>query len=46
MPYRSKAQQRFMHAKKPELAKKFDAETPKGTFVRLPARVGKKTKGY
>jgi len=26
MPYKSKAQMRFLHAKKPEIAKKWDAE--------------------
>ena len=36
MPYASKAQQRFMHAKHPEIAKRFDAETP--SFKKLPER--------
>lgn len=46
MPYRSKAQQGYLHAKLPAVAKKFDAETPKGMYVKLPKKVGtpKKTK--
>ena len=30
MPMRSQAQRRFLHATKPELAKEFEAKTPKG----------------
>lgn len=40
MPYKSEAQRRFMHAKKPKLAKEFDAKTPKGK--KLPEKVKKK----
>ena len=42
MPYKSKAQRGFMHAKHPEIAKRWDAETPKGK--KLPAHVAKKKK--
>lgn len=34
MPFESKAQQRFMHAKHPEIAKRWDKETP--SFKSLP----------
>lgn len=37
MPFKSQAQRRFMHAKHPGIAKRFEAETPKG---KLPERVG------
>lgn len=37
MPLKSKAQRRFMHARMPDLAKKFEAETPRGK--KLPERV-------
>ena len=30
MPFRSKAQRRFMHARHPEMAKRWEAHTPKG----------------
>lgn len=39
MPYKSKAQQRFMHARKPKLAKKFDKETK--DFSKLPEKAKK-----
>ena len=37
MPFKSKAQQKFLFAKKPKIAKKFAEHTPKGTT--LPERV-------
>ena len=40
MPFVSQAQRRFMHAKHPELAKEFEAATPKGK--KLPKHVKKK----
>ena len=40
MPFKSKAQRRFMYAKHPEMAKKWEAETPTGT--RLPSKMGRK----
>jgi hypothetical protein len=41
MPYASSAQQRFMHAVHPKIARKWDSETKKGGgFKRLPAKKG------
>lgn len=37
MPYKSKAQQRYMHAQHPDIAKRFDKETP--NFSKLPERL-------
>jgi hypothetical protein len=37
MPYKSKAQRKWMHANKPDLAAEWDAATPKGK--RLPEHV-------
>lgn len=42
MPYKSKAQRGWMHANKPEMAKKWDKETPKGK--KLPEHVKPKKK--
>ncbi len=36
MPYKSKAQQRFMHAQHPEIAKRWDSET--SNFKKLPEK--------
>lgn len=36
MPYASKAQQRYMHARHPKIAKRWDAHTP--SFASLPER--------
>jgi hypothetical protein len=44
MPMRSKAQRRFLHAKYPGIAKRFEAETPKG--AKLPEHVKKKRKKH
>ena len=41
MPFKSLAQQKWMYANKPELAKQFESETPSG--VKLPNRVGAKS---
>ena len=42
MPFKSKAQRKFMYAKHPNLAAEFEAATPKGK--KLPEHVkGKKT---
>lgn len=38
MPFKSQAQRNFMHAQHPGIAKRFEAETPKG---KLPYHVGK-----
>ena len=40
MPIKSKAQRRYLWATHPKLAKKFEAETPKGK--RLPEKVKSK----
>lgn len=42
MPYKSKAQQKFMHAKHPELAKEFDKKTK--SFKSLPEHVKPKSR--
>lgn len=39
MPMKSEAQRRWMHANKPEMAKRWEAETPDN--VKLPKYVGK-----
>ncbi len=38
MPFRSQAQRGFMYAKHPDIAKRFESETPKGS--KLPYHVG------
>jgi hypothetical protein len=42
VPFKSKAQERFMYAKHPELAKEFQATTPNDAS--LPERAGRPTK--
>ncbi len=42
-PMRSQAQRKWMHAKHPEMATRWEAETPKGK--KLPKHVKKKGKG-
>ena len=42
MPIKSKAQRAFLHATKPEIAKRFEAKTPAGK--KLPERVKKEKK--
>lgn len=42
MPYRSKAQFRFLHARHPELAKKWDREGFGGDYKGLPDHAKKK----
>jgi hypothetical protein len=37
MPFESEAQRRYLYAKHPDVAKKYEAETPPGT--KLPERV-------
>ena len=43
MPFQSKAQQRFLEAKHPEIAKTFAEETPKGAYKKLPEHKGDAT---
>ena len=40
MPMKSKAQRGYLHANKPKVAKKYEAETPKGK--KLPKKVKKR----
>ncbi len=40
MPFKSQAQRKYMYSQKPELAKEFEAATPKGK--KLPAKVSSK----
>lgn len=40
MPFKSKAQRRFMYARHPKLAKEFESKTPKGK--KLPEKIKKK----
>lgn len=42
MPYKSKAQQRYMHAQHPDIAKRWDKETP--DYSKLPNRLQGKAK--
>ena len=42
MPFKSQAQRRYMYAKHPAIAKRFEAETPKGK--KLPKHVKRKKK--
>jgi hypothetical protein len=44
MPFKSKKQKAFMYAKKPEMAKEFEAATPKGKKLPLKVKKPKKTK--
>ena len=41
MPFRSVAQQRFLFAKKPEVAEEFAEHTPKSDYKNLPEHFGK-----
>ena len=40
MPMKSKAQRAYLHANKPQIAKEFEAKTPKGK--KLPKKVKKR----
>ena len=42
MPMKSKAQRAYLHAKKPKVAKEYEAKTPKGK--KLPNKVKSKGK--
>ena len=39
MPFKSKAQRKYLHSKKPKMAKKWEKKTPKG--AKLPKKVRK-----
>lgn len=45
MPFKSKAQRRFMYAKHPEIAKEFESATPKGKKLPEHVKGGGKKKG-
>lgn len=40
MPFKSQAQRRFMYSQHPQLAKRFEKETPKNK--KLPQKIGKR----
>ena len=44
MPFKSKAQQKFLYANEPEVAKEFAEHTAKSAYKRLPEHVGDKKK--
>lgn len=44
MPFKSKAQQKYLFAKKPEIAEEFAEHTPKAAYAKLPGHVKKKPK--
>lgn len=44
MPFKSKAQQGYLYAKKPEVAKEFAEHTPKSAYKKMPEHVKKKKK--
>jgi hypothetical protein len=44
MPFKSLAQQKYLYAKKPEIAEEFSAHTPKSAYKKLPERVKDKNK--
>ena len=44
MPFKSKAQQRYLFAREPEVAKRFAKDTPKSAYKDLPEHFKKKGK--
>ena len=44
MPFVSKAQQRYLFAREPKIAKRFASETSASAYKNMPERVGKKKK--
>ena len=44
MPFKSKAQRKWMHKNKPTMAKKWEKKTPKS--AKLPKKVKKRKKRY
>jgi len=42
MPFKSKAQMKYLYAKEPEVAKEFANKTSKKTLKKLPEKVKKK----
>jgi hypothetical protein len=45
MPFKSKAQQKFMYATSPKVAKKMAGETPMSAYKTMPQYAKKKKKG-
>lgn len=45
MPFKSKAQQRYLFAQEPEVAARYAKETPKGAYANLPERIKPKKRG-
>lgn len=45
MPFRSKAQQRFLFAREPKVAEEFAEKTPKSAYKKLPEHVSKDKNG-
>ena len=41
MPFKSKAQQRYLEAKKPKVAKEFEASMSKDDYAKLPEKFSK-----
>ncbi len=39
MPFKSKAQQGYLEAKKPAVAKRFETATPRAAYAKLPEHV-------
>lgn len=44
MPFKSKAQQGYLFAKKPEVAREFASKTPKSAYSNLPEHKGSMSK--
>lgn len=42
MPFKSKAQRRYLYANEPEVAREYEKHTPKKVGERLPEKVKKK----
>lgn len=45
MPFKSRAQQKMLFAKKPEIAEEFAEKTPKSAYAKLPEHVAKDKNG-
>lgn len=44
MPFKSRAQQGYLYAKKPKVAKEMASKTPKSAYKSLPKKKGGKSK--
>ena len=45
MPFKSRSQQSYLFAKKPEIAEEFAEKTPKSAYKKLPEHVSKDKNG-